>query len=162
MLLSRLLINLGEQMATRVKVGYAIGAALLTAGIALGVIGLARGTCFNDYYCSSHDSEDNGLFSLGVTMFWIGQTTLSAAYGRSKDRPFFPLWLTGLVIGFPFPLLAIAMTTRVSDERGDVVLAPASTLTPSEIAVLRDLVARAPTQAFSTTPAPAPAPETEH
>lgn len=105
-------------MLHRVRAAYIIGTVLWVGGVGLAVIGATTGpgttyVCHNGTaFCTYHINL--GLLITGLYVaWWVSLGVLVAAYGRSKSRPFFPLFVAGLVIPFPFTLLAIAVTSTV-------------------------------------------------
>jgi hypothetical protein len=44
-----------------------------------------------------------------IPVFWIVGAFAAAAYGKDKDYPFTPLFLSALMIGWPIVLLAVTI-----------------------------------------------------
>lgn len=114
-------------MPSSARIAYAMGAVLLLGGIILAAVGIGSNSGGSIYVCSngtafcSNGSTNAGLVVGGLGLAWIGIAALVAAYGRTKQRPFFPLLVAGLFIPFPLCLLALAVTTTVGAPAGPAI-----------------------------------------
>ena len=55
-------------------------------------------------------SSTLGTFIAAALAFHLVTCLITAGYGRDRGHPFFPVFLAALFIGFPIPLLAVAVT----------------------------------------------------
>jgi hypothetical protein len=100
-------------MRTRVQIAYTVGLGAVIGGVVVGAIGLNDGNsnyCDFNTYCAP---SWLGLVVAGSVLIWLGLAVTVAAYGRSRSRPFFPLLVAALSLGFPICLLALAVTSRL-------------------------------------------------